>query len=153
MDILFEGTIIVVDIDRMEETVKERGWSEYKPNPATGKLSQLIEKFASKWGAVIVYGLDWERGTEEAVIEIPLTDPHDVKDDLVEIAREMEETGVTLTIVAIRSPITGRPARSRREAYSGYRRRAKKILESLKRKGGGTVYIDGEIVYRRGTPC
>ncbi len=142
------GTIIIIDIDRMEETVRERGWSRYKPNPATGRLTGLVEALASKWGARVLYGLDTERGTEEAVIEVPLVEPWELESDLIEIARSMEEEGVTVTIVAVRGPVGVDKPRDRREAYSGPRRRVARILRRLKRIGGAMVYIEGRIVYR-----
>lgn len=149
---LVEGTIIIIDIDEMEDIVRERGWSEYKPNPATGLLTGLIIEFASKWRAVVVYGLDKERGTEEAVLEVPLTTPKELVNDLVMIEEELcRYADVTATIVAVSAPVGSRPARGRREAYTGFRREVKRILESLKRKGGGVVYVDGELVYS--SPC
>lgn len=139
------GTIVILDLDRMSETVRERGWSEYRPNPSTGILSGLVESFARKWNAVVVYGLDWERGTEEAVIEIPEVEPAEVREDLEHIACEVAKTGVTITIVAITGPVIGKRAWDRRSAYEGPRRRAKRILEALKRKGGGFIYIEGSV--------
>ncbi|MCE4627650.1 MAG: hypothetical protein F7C34_00670 [Desulfurococcales archaeon] len=147
------GTIILIDIDRMSEVIREKGWSEYRPNPSTGKLSGLVELFARKWSAVIIYGLDWERGTEEAVIEIPGAEPEEVEADLKHIACEMAKTGVTVTIVAITGPTLGRPARDRRSAYAGPRRRAKRVLEALKRRGGGFIYVEGRTARVQSLEC
>ena len=143
-----QGSLIIIDLDRFEEIVSDRGWSRYKPNPATGLLTGLVEDFARKWSAVVIYGLDYERGTEEVVLEIPSVCPWELEDDLVSIARSVETVDVTVTIVAVCTDVTGIPARNRRDAYSSYRREAQKMLEKLKRKGGGVVYIDGKIVYR-----
>ncbi len=139
-----EGTIVVIDLDRFGELVEEKGWSEYSPNPITGLLSNLVYDFVRKWNAVIVYGLDWERGTEEAVIEIPLVDPQEVEEDLRHILEEVRREGGSVTIVAIRDIVVGRKAHSRREAYYGTlgRRRAIKMLGKLKRKGGGIIYTE-----------
>jgi hypothetical protein len=52
--------------------------------------------------------------------------------------------------VALTDYVTCRPARSRREAYSSYRARAKRELERYKGRGGGVVVVDGEIAYRLG---
>ncbi len=138
------GTLLILDLDRMSDLVAERGWSEYKPNPLTGLLSNLVEDLVRKHGFVVIYGLDWERGTEEAVLEAPGLAPEEVRDDLIRIASCIRSEGGSITIVALWSPVLGSPARTRREAYSGYRRRAKRILERLKRRGGGVVYLDGE---------
>jgi len=139
------GTIIVIDIDRMGDIVEERGLNPYKPNDITGRLSMLVDSLARRWNMVVVYGLDWDRGTEEAVLEAPGVDPGELRGDLLRIAVEMKSVGASVTIVAVTGPVSGRPARERREAYTGPRRRAKRILEMLKRRGGSTVYIDGEI--------
>ncbi len=142
------GTVIVIDLDRFEDVTRERGYDEYTPNEVTGKMSALIEDFARKWQAVIVYGLDWERGTEEALIEIPYVDAWEVAEDLVKIAKEIEDTGVTATIVAVTGYVAPWISGDRRVyAATPTRRTALKAMERLKSRGGGRVYIDGVIVY------
>jgi len=137
------GTVVVLDLDRFEETIEERGWSQYTPNPATGLLSHLVEQLARKWSAVIVYGLDWERGTEEAVLEIPLVEPEELREDLERIKEEVNKLGVGITIVAVRGYVGLKPAKSRREAYTATptRRLAIKLLRRAKRRGGNTIII------------
>lgn len=143
------GAVVVLDLDRFEEITRQRGYDEYTPNEVTGLLSDLVERLARKWCGVVVYGLDWERGTEEAVIEIPGVEARELEADLVEIAREVEKTGASITVVAVTGDIVGSPASSRREAYlGGFRSYSKKILERLKRRGGGVVYVDGRIAWR-----
>lgn len=149
---LTEGTLILIDLDKMKDVVEERGWSEYEPNPATGLLTVLIQEFSWKHRAVIIYGLDEERGTEEAVLEVPLADPGELARDLAGISEELcRYADVSVTIVAVHSLVGSKPARSRREAYGGFRGGAKRILDTLKRKGGGVVFVDGEVVYV--SPC
>jgi len=144
----FNGVIVMIDIDCMENIVKRRGWSKYKPNKATGLLTNLVEMFAVKWRAIVIYGLDHKRGTEETVLEIPLADPWELAEDLVSIAQRMEEENVTVTIVARSAPLIGKPARKRREAYQGFRSAVAAELRRLKRIGGGVVSIEGTIIYR-----
>ncbi len=138
---LVDGTLIVMDLDGMGELVEELGLSEYSPNRLTGLLTSLVEDLVRRWRGVVVYGLDHERGTEEAVIEVPMTRPDELAEDLRRIAEEIRREGGSISIVAISSPVTGKPARNRREAYSGYRRRALRILRKVKSSGGGRVYI------------
>ncbi len=140
---LVEGVVIVMDLDRFGEVVEERGWSEYSPNPATGLMTLLVERFVSKWRAVVVYGLDPERGTEEVVLEIPLVEPEEVLPDLEEIRRRLNEVGVGVTIAVVRGPVGLKPARSRREAYYGTpaRRLAVRLLREAKRRGGNRVVV------------
>ncbi|MCE4602634.1 MAG: hypothetical protein F7C08_00450 [Desulfurococcales archaeon] len=139
---LVSGTLVIMDLDYMEDYIEKHGLDEYKPNRVTGLLSNLVDAFARKWRGIIVYGLNWERGTEEAVIEIPLVEPSEVKYDLEEIRNEVKREGGSITIVAVREHLIARPARTRREAYSSYRRRAARMLRKLKARGGDTVYIE-----------
>lgn len=138
-----EGTIVVMDLDRFGELVEKRGLSEYKPNIITGTLTSLIDWFVSKWHALVVFGFDTERGTEEIVLEIPGVKPEELKEDLEYIRRRIKELGATITIVAIKGHVGLKPARSRREAYYGTlsRKLAHKLLKSAKRRGGDMVVI------------
>ncbi len=142
---LVEGTIVVLDLDKFEEYVKEHGLSEYSPNIVTGTLSHLVEEFARKWQGVIVYGLDWQRGTEEAIIEIPYVHPEELRRDLERIKNEINKLGARISIVAIYDYVLAKPARDRREAYYGTpaRTRAHKLLKQIKREGGNKVVIMG----------
>ncbi len=139
---LVEGTVVMMDLDRFSDVVAERGWSEYSPNPATALLTRLVEEFARKWQGVVVYGLDEERGTEEAVIEIPLVEPEELLEDLTRIKQEINKLGVGITIVAVRGYVLAQPA-PQREAYTltPTRRQAHTLLKKLKRRGGNTVAI------------
>lgn len=142
---LAPGLIIVVDLDRFGEYVETRGLNPYTPNIVSGELTRLIEDFAVKHRGVVVYGLDRERGTEEAVIEIPFADENleEIINDLKRVIEEIEKYGVTATAVVVRDFVSAKTARSRREAYKGTpgRARALKILRSIKRRGGGKIVI------------
>ncbi len=141
---LVEGTVVMIDLDEFGEIVHEKGWSEYQPNPITGTLTQLVEEFVRKWHGYVVYGLDYKRGTEEVVVEIPLTRPEELIDDLRRIKEEINRLGVGVTIVAVYGYV-GLVHRSinRRAAYTGTptRRLASKLLQKAKRKGGNTIVI------------
>jgi len=141
---LVEGTIVMMDLDRFGEMTVERGWDEYKPNIVTGTLTMLVERLASRWGAVVLYGLDKVRGTEEAVLEVPGVEPRMLKEDLREIYWEIRRLGACITIVAVKGFVGGRAPGGRRNAYEGSsdRRRAKRILSSLKRRGGCRIYVE-----------
>ncbi len=144
---IVEGTIVAIDLDSFSEVVRSRGWSSYKPNPATGLLTSLVSELVEKYMGFVVYGLDWDRGTEEALIEVPYVEPREIAGDLRKIALELKNLGVSASIVAIKDYVVCRRANSRREAYSSTpgRRRAARILKYLKRRGGEAIYIDGEI--------
>ena len=148
---LVRGSIIILDLDRFGDYVEEKGLSEYSPNDVTGLLSMEVERLAIKWGGVILYGLDWDRGTEEAVVEVPGVEAWELKEDLVEIARKVCGEGASITIVAVTDYVGPARPSGRRDAYKGSpgRVRALRTLNAMKRRGGGTIYIDGEVL----RPC
>jgi len=140
---LIEGTVVVMDLDRFEEMTEKMGWDQYKPNIVTGTLTQLVEWFASKWRAVVIYGLDPKRGTEEVVLEIPGVEPEELREDLEYIRKRIEELGASITIVAVKGFVGLKPSFNRRDAYYGTPTRAlaHKLLTKTKRKGGNRVII------------
>ncbi len=135
----------MADLDKFEEYVEARGLDEYKPNDITGTLTQMFYDFAVKWRGVVIYGLDFERGTEEVIIEIPMPGEIDgIVRDLEQIRRAINQLGGSITIVVLRDYVLCKPARNRREAYYGTpgRSRALKILRSIKRRGGNKVFVE-----------
>ncbi|MCE4606118.1 MAG: hypothetical protein F7B59_02150 [Desulfurococcales archaeon] len=70
-----QGTLVILDLDRFKEYTIQHELDDYKPNTVTGTLSRLVSALASKYSGSILHGLDWERGTEEAVLVYPGTDP------------------------------------------------------------------------------
>ena len=139
---LVEGTVIVLDLDKFKKVTKERGFNEYKPNIITGTLTHLVENFVRKWNAYVLYGLDYSRGTEEAVIIIPMIKPEEVLGDLEKIRKEIEKLGATLSIGVSYGVIVNIKARNRREAYENITvKNALKALREAKRKGGNRIVI------------
>jgi len=139
---LVEGTVIVLDLNKFKKVTKEKGFNEYKPNIITGTLTHLVENFVRKWNAYVLYGLDYFRGTEEAVIIMPMTKPEEVLSDLEKIRREIEKLGSTLSIGVSYGVIVNIKARNRREAYENITvKNALKALREAKRKGGNRIVI------------
>ncbi|ADI32228.1 hypothetical protein [Staphylothermus hellenicus] len=140
-----EGIIIVLDLDRFEEYTIKYGLDQYKPNTITGMLTSLVENFIRKWRAVVVYGLDYERGTEETIIEIPygFEQIDEIVKDLKAIKDEINKAGALITIVVVKDYVLGRKARNRKEAYHGTpgRRRAIRVLRKAKRAGGNKLVV------------
>lgn len=143
--VLIYGLIIALDLDRFGEYVESRGLDPYVPNIITGELTNLVEEFARKHQGVIIYGLSRERGTEEAIIEIPLGHLYVDKIivDLEGIRQRIFELGASISIAIIADYVTGKPARDRREAYKGTlgRKRAIKLLREIKKHGGGALRV------------
>ncbi len=142
---LVPGTIVMIDLDNFEQVTQTLGLDEYKPNFATGELTNLIESFANRKRGVIIHGLDPERGTEEAVIEIPYTTPEEVIKDLKMIMEKLSSLGVKATIAVSEGMVSARPALNPKEAFKGtpWRQSVYKMLRKAKRKGGGRLIVLG----------
>ena len=137
------GCIVVLDLDKFEEMTEQKGFDEYKRNIITGTLTRLVEDIAIKNKGITIYGLDYERGTEEAVLEFPGLSSEELMDDLEKILREINKLGASITIVALNGLVAGKKANKRKDAFYGtpWRTTATKILRKAKRKGGNTIII------------
>jgi len=143
------GVISVLDLDRFKKIVKEMGWSEYSPNPITGLLSSLVDELVRKHHAMVVYGLDWKRGTEETILACPSPDMDSLLKDLEAIRGKIEEAGketgsnATISIGVAQGPLLReKPTRSRRELFkTPTQRLAKRALQKAKQRGGNRMVI------------
>ncbi len=137
-----EGTVVILDLDKFKEVTKEKGFDEYKPNVITGTLTHLVENFVRKWNAYVLYGLDYFRGTEEAIIVVPMTKPEEILDDLEKIRKEIEKLGATISIGVSYGIIINIKPKNRREAYRNITvKNALKALREAKRKGGNRIVV------------
>ncbi len=142
--------VVALDLDHFNEVVRKAAWPRYSPNPITGLLSRLVEDLVIKRRGIVIYGLDWDRGTEEAVIEFVEPDLEDLLLDLEDLRRRIEEagktsgTGVTLSIGVSKyeAPDGVKPVKDRRALKSSpYRYLALKALRKAKRLGGNRLVI------------
>ena len=138
---LVRGVVVALDLDSFEDVVSERGWNQWKPNQATGLLTQLALDFASKHRAVIIFGVDIDRGTEEFIMEIPFANVNDVIDDVKNIINELNKILIKASAAIVEGLVGLKPARNRREAYYGTpaRRKAIKLLRKAKSLGGNRI--------------
>ncbi|NPB02479.1 MAG: hypothetical protein GXO28_06180 [Methanopyri archaeon] len=133
------------DLDDFGRVVEEKGWPSYSPNPATGMLTEELERFLSLHPtALVIKGPDRERGTEEFLVEIPagehlLEDVEAYWRDVVRRFRERFEGEVTLSVGIAVGPAPG----TRRDAVEGgpASELALKALRMAKREGGDTVVV------------
>ena len=141
---LAPGCIVVMDLDDFKQVTERMGWHPYKPNIITGRLTVLVESLLTKHNGVSIYGLDYQRGTEEAVIEFPFKDCSSIKEELEIIRKEVNDLGFSITIVCVNGIVLGKPSSSRKGAYHGspWRRRASTLLRRAKRRGGNTIYCE-----------
>ncbi len=139
---LVEGTVIILDLDKFKEITRKKGFDEYKPNIITGTLTYLVDNLVRKWNAYVLYGLDYTRGTEEAVIIVPMVKPEEILEDLETIRREIEKLGASISIGVSYGVIANIKARNRREAYRNITvKNAFKALREAKRKGGNRILV------------
>ncbi len=138
---LVNGVVVVLDLDNFGEEIKKRGWSPWKPNEATGLLTQLALDFASRHRAVIIFGVDSKRGTEEFVMEIPFTTIDNVLDDVKNIVKELNKFSVKASAAVVEGLVGLKPAKNRREGYYGTpaRKKATRLLRKAKNLGGNKV--------------
>lgn len=144
--ILVDGAGIFFDLDNFKETMKKMGWSEFKPNLITGNLTQFIQMFASKYNANVLWGLDPERGTEEAYLEVIEPDPEELYNDLEEVRKKIEKLGketkshAHLSIGVAYGKIGNIKPCSRRDLIrTPLGKKAWKALKEAKRTGGNKI--------------
>jgi len=143
------NVVVVVDLDRFKKIVKEMGWPEYSPNLITGILSELVDGLARKHHAMIIYGLDWKRGTEEAILACFSPNMDSLLNDLEAIRRKVEDAGretgsnATISIGVAQGPVLKvKPAASRKELFKTLTERlAKRALQKAKRLGGNRIIV------------
>ncbi|MEM3526223.1 MAG: hypothetical protein QXV37_02310 [Candidatus Jordarchaeaceae archaeon] len=140
------GVGIFFDLDNFKEIMKKMGWTEYKPNIITGNLTKHIQLFASKYNANILWGLNQERGTEEAYLEVVEPDPEKLYNDLEEIREKIEKLGketksnAKLSIGVAYGKIENIKPRSKRELIkTPLGKKAWKALKTAKKTGGNKV--------------
>lgn len=124
------AVVIAVDLDNFCDVVKKKGWTTYSPNPVTRYLSHAVFAFCQKHTATIIHGLDFERGTEEAVIYCSDVDTDSITADLETIRKEIYVLGETTLSVGITHVPSDIPVKSLKDFPL-----AKKALKESKRKG------------------
>lgn len=122
------AVIIALDLDQFGDLTRKMGWTEYAPNPVTRYMSHAVSAFAEAHHATILWGLDSERGTEEAQIYCSDPDLDAVVADLETMRADVKRMGCTLSIgIACIAPDI--PAKSLKDFPL-----AKKALRKSKRK-------------------
>lgn len=123
------AVVIALDLDRFSDVTRRKGWTEYSPNPVTRYLSHAVSEFAEKHQATVLYGLDFERGTEEAQIYCSDPDLEAVVTDLENVRKEIQIMGETTLSVGIASVASDISVKSLKDFPL-----AKKALKESKRK-------------------
>ncbi|MBU6997939.1 MAG: hypothetical protein HXS41_11870 [Theionarchaea archaeon] len=122
--------VIALDLDKFGDLTRKMGWTEYSPNPVTRYLSHAVADFAEIHQATILYGLDVERGTEEAQLYCSHPDMDAIVTDLETMRREIRNLSETTLSVGIAHITPDVPVKALKDFHL-----AKKALKESKRKG------------------
>lgn len=123
------AVVIALDLDKFSDVIKEKGWTAYSPNRVTRYLSHAVSAFAEKHHATVLYGLNFERGTEEAQLYCSDPDMQQVIADLECMREDIHTMGETTLSVGIASVARDIPVKSLKDFPL-----AKKALKISKRK-------------------
>jgi GGDEF domain-containing protein len=85
------GTVVFLDLDNFKTCMEEKNWSEYTPNPITRYLTQEIMRYVREYRVLTLWGLDRNRGTEEAILFFQYE-----KEFVQDIIEELREDVMTL---------------------------------------------------------
>ena len=142
------SAIVILDLDQFGSKMKEMGWSEYKPNVITGSLSDLLTNLLSRQHGTHIRGIDYQRGTEEAVLFFSAPNSKQLIKSLEQLIVQIEKLGrdlsqsITLSIGISFGPVP--PIRLHENSdlkplflYKS----AKKALKTAKTQGGNRMVV------------
>ncbi|MFX1514095.1 MAG: hypothetical protein ACFFCQ_16065 [Promethearchaeota archaeon] len=92
---------VFLDLDHFAQVMKERGWTRYSPNIVTGTLTNEVETLARKYLGTIHWGLDYDEGTEEALILMTHVDLEELILDLELLREKIEKQAVTTISIGV----------------------------------------------------
>lgn len=114
--------LVYLDLDDFKQAVKAKGWATYTPNPITAELSKMVVEISETHAAAILWGLDYKRGTEEALLFFSDIPEQILEEELEDIKKRIESlgnefgTGTTISIgVAANFPEMNLKAINRRD--------------------------------------
>jgi GGDEF domain-containing protein len=96
--------LVYLDLDDFRRAVKAKGWTHYAPNPITAELSEMVVEISETHAAAILSGLDFKRGTEEALLFFSDIPEHVLEEELEDMRKRIESlgkefsTGTTISI-------------------------------------------------------
>jgi hypothetical protein len=93
--------MIALDLDEFSKVTRQRGWTQYSPNPVTRYLSHAVSDLVETHHATVLHGLDFERGTEEAQIYCSSPDMETLIKDLEHIRSTIKSLGGTTLSIGI----------------------------------------------------
>ena len=95
---LVQSSLVILDLDQFGSITKQIGWPEYAPNQVTGLLTELIQELLSKNHGTHIRGLDYQRGTEEAILFFSAPDLQQLITDLKSLKTKIYLLGKQLEL-------------------------------------------------------
>lgn len=143
-----QSAFVVLDLDHFGEITKKVGWLEYKPNIVSGLLTELVTELLSKHHGSHLRGINYQRGTEEAVLFFSAPDPQVLLDDLETLRKRIkllqEELGFPVTIsigIAYGPSLHMRISETSDLTQISLFKSANKALRKAKKQGGNRIIV------------
>ena len=143
-----ESAIVILDLDQFGSKMKALGWSEYKPNVITGSLTELVTSLLTRHHGTHIRGLDYQRGTEEAVLFFSDPNSEQLLKALKHIIVEIEKLGrdlsqsTTLSIGISFGPVPPIRLHQNSDLKQVFLyKSAKKALRTAKKQGGNRMIV------------
>ncbi len=143
-----ESAIVILDLDQFGSKMKALGWSEYKPNVITGSLTELVTSLLTRHHGTHIRGLDYQRGTEEAVLFFSDPNSEQLLKALKHIMVEIEKLGrdlsqsTTLSIGISFGPVPPIRLHQNSDLKQVFLyKSAKKALRTAKKQGGNRMIV------------
>ena len=143
-----ESAIVILDLDQFGSKMKALGWSEYKPNVITGSLTELVTSLLTRHHGTHIRGLDYQRGTEEAVLFFSDPNSEQLLKALKHIMVEIEKLGrdlsqsTTLSIGISFGPVPPIRLHQNSDLKQVFLYKySKKALRTAKKQGGNRMLV------------
>lgn len=138
----------MLDLDHFGEITKRAGWLKYKPNIVSSLLTKLVTELLSKHHGTHLRGINFQRGTEEAVLFFSTPDPQILLEDLETLRKRIQllqgELGFPVTIsigLAFGPSLRMRISETSDLSQIPLFKSANKALRKAKKQGGNRIII------------
>lgn len=138
----------MLDLDHFGEITKKAGWLEYKPNIVSGLLTELVTELLSKHHGTHLRGINFQRGTEEAVLFFSTPDPQILLEDLETLRKRIQllqgelSFPVTISIgLAFGPSLHMRISETSNLMQIPLFKSANKALRKAKKQGGNRIIV------------
>ncbi|MFX0202235.1 MAG: hypothetical protein ACFFCW_39490 [Candidatus Hodarchaeota archaeon] len=138
----------MLDLDHFGEITKKAGWLEYKPNIVSGMLTELVIELLSKHHGTHLRGINFQRGTEEAVLFFSTPDPQILLEDLETLRKRIQllQGGLGFPVTISIGLAFGPSLHMRISDSSNLKQiplfiSAKKALRKAKKQGGNRIIV------------